>query len=199
MNFLILAGVVLVMLAVIYRAFVAKKRQREQVCPLLEKKVLNHDTILLKFGGDAGLSIGQHIAIRAQIEGQEVVRKYTPISPIGQRDSFDLLIKIYRPIPRFPKGGLMTQWLDQLRVGDSITVVSPFGNFNYPAPGSVRIAGLEPRNAQARSLLMIAGGSGITPVYQVVQEILRNPRDHTRLCIIFANKTEEDILLRAEL
>jgi predicted ferric reductase len=46
---------------------------------------------------------------------------------------------------------------------------------------------------------MIAGGSGITPMYQVAQGILRNPLDATKVFLIYANVTEEDILLRKEL
>jgi NAD(P)H-flavin reductase len=46
---------------------------------------------------------------------------------------------------------------------------------------------------------MIAGGSGITPMFQVAQGILRDPRDVTKVFLIYANVTEEDILLRKEL
>ena len=46
---------------------------------------------------------------------------------------------------------------------------------------------------------MIAGGSGITPMFQVAQGILRNPLDATKVFLIYANVTEEDILLRKEL
>jgi len=45
---------------------------------------------------------------------------------------------------------------------------------------------------------MIAGGSGITPMFQVAQGILRNPYDATKVFLIYANVTEEDILLRKE-
>lgn len=45
---------------------------------------------------------------------------------------------------------------------------------------------------------MIAGGSGITPMFQVAQGILRNPYDATIVFLIYANVAEEDILLRKE-
>lgn len=41
-----------------------------------------------------------------------------------------------------------------------------------------------------------AGGSGITPMQQLVEEILRNPDDKTQVTLMFANNTEKDILLR---
>ena len=44
---------------------------------------------------------------------------------------------------------------------------------------------------------MIAGGSGITPMWQIIQDIFQNiSRDTTRVHLLFANKTENDILLR---
>eukprot|EP00878_Enallax_costatus_P028734 GHUV01031071.1.p1 GENE.GHUV01031071.1~~GHUV01031071.1.p1 ORF type:complete len:203 (+),score=81.82 GHUV01031071.1:1108-1716(+) len=46
---------------------------------------------------------------------------------------------------------------------------------------------------------MVAGGSGVTPCYSVLREVLRNPDDHARCSLIYANKHEEDIWLREEL
>merc|ERR1719221_1917537 len=46
---------------------------------------------------------------------------------------------------------------------------------------------------------MIAGGSGITPMLQVVKEILKNPADKTEVTLIFCNQTPADILLSKEL
>jgi cytochrome-b5 reductase len=43
---------------------------------------------------------------------------------------------------------------------------------------------------------MIAGGTGITPMLQIINEILANPNDKTSISLLFANQTEEDILLR---
>lgn len=46
---------------------------------------------------------------------------------------------------------------------------------------------------------MIAGGTGITPMLQVIKAVLRNPLDTTKISLIFANLTEQDILLKKEL
>jgi cytochrome-b5 reductase len=65
-----------------------------------------------------------------------------------------------------------------------------------------------------KNIGMLAGGTGITPMYQVgfifknkscshtsqvLQKILSNPDDHTEVRLIFCNKTEDDILLKHEL
>jgi len=41
---------------------------------------------------------------------------------------------------------------------------------------------------------MIAGGTGITPMIQVIHKIFTNPEDKTNVSLIYSNKTEEDIL-----
>jgi cytochrome-b5 reductase len=51
----------------------------------------------------------------------------------------------------------------------------------------------------ARALGMIAGGSGVTPMLQIVRGIARNPEDKTQVSLIYANVNEEDILLREEI
>jgi cytochrome-b5 reductase len=46
---------------------------------------------------------------------------------------------------------------------------------------------------------MLAGGTGITPMYQIIRAICEDDRDTTEISLIYANRTEEDILLRDEL
>jgi cytochrome-b5 reductase len=55
------------------------------------------------------------------------------------------------------------------------------------------------RPGLVREFGMIAGGTGITPMLQITRAILKNPSDHTKISLIFANVNEEDILLRKEL
>ena len=46
---------------------------------------------------------------------------------------------------------------------------------------------------------MVAGGTGITPCYQVVDEILRDPNDPTQISLIFACNDVNDLLCRETL
>ena len=55
------------------------------------------------------------------------------------------------------------------------------------------------KEVKVKSVSMIAGGTGITPMLQLVRAVFRDPEDETRLSLLFANQTEEDILLRKEL
>lgn len=57
---------------------------------------------------------------------------------------------------------------------------------------------LEWKPNQYSHVTLIAGGSGITPLYQLTQAILRNPEDKAKISLVYANNTEEDILLKKE-
>lgn len=112
------------------------------------------------------------------------MRSYTPISSDDDAGYFDLLIKSY------PQGNI-SKHLTTLRIGDKMKVRGPKGAMVY-TPNMVRHIG------------MIAGGTGITPMLQVIKAIIKGrPRnggtDTTQIDLIFANVNPDDILLREEL
>lgn len=158
---------------------------------LAEKTVISHNVAIYRFKLPAktsilGLPIGQHISIGAPIEQpdgttKEIVRSYTPISGDHQPGYFDLLIKSY------PQGNI-SKHMASLIVGQSIRVRGPKGAFVY-TPNMVRHFG------------MIAGGTGITPMLQVIRAIVRGREkgDRTEVDLIFANVTAQDILLQEDL
>lgn len=47
-------------------------------------------------------------------------------------------------------------------------------------------------------IALIAGGTGITPMYQLARAIFKNPDDNTKVTLVFANVSEEDVLLKKE-
>ena len=158
---------------------------------LKEKTIVSHNVAIYRFGLERpsdilGLPIGQHISLAATIEGQpkEVVRSYTPISSDNETGYFDLLIKSY------PQGNI-SKHLAGLKVGQTMKVRGPKGAMVY-TPNMVKHIG------------MIAGGTGITPMLQIIKAIVRGrPRnggnDTTQVDLIFANVNPEDILLKEEL
>lgn len=89
----------------------------------------------------------------------------------------------------------MSQRLDALKIGDTIDVKGPVGEIVYQHPGQLLIKG---KKRIVTHLAMMAGGTGITPMYQVLKAILTNPDDDTICSLIYANQTPEDILLRKE-
>jgi len=162
---------------------------------LKEKTVISHNVAIYRFtlpsaNSILGLPIGQHISIAATLpvtgsDGQtvtkEVVRSYTPISGDHQPGYFDLLIKSY------PTGNI-SKHMASLTVGQTIKVRGPKGAMVY-TPNMVRHFG------------MIAGGTGITPMLQIIRAIIRgrSKGDVTEVDLIFANVGKEDMLLKEDL
>ncbi|KAJ5742766.1 uncharacterized protein N7511_011167 [Penicillium nucicola] len=153
--------------------------------PLIEKEKLSSNVFRFVFQlptpqAVIGLPIGQHVAIRAMINGTAVSRSYTPTSNNLDLGRLELVIKCY------PDGLLTGQYLAALEVGDNVEFRGPKGAMQY-------------HNGLCKKIGMIAGGTGITPMYQLIRAICEDDRDTTEISLIYANRSEEDILLRREL
>ncbi|RMJ11676.1 NADH-cytochrome b5 reductase 1 [Fusarium kuroshium] len=158
---------------------------------LAKKTIVSYNVAIYRFKLPSpesilGLPIGQHISIGAAIKQpdgkvKEIIRSYTPISGDHQPGYFDLLIKAY------PQGNI-SQLVASLSIGQSIRVRGPKGAFTYTSN-------------MVRRFGMIAGGTGITPMLQIMKAIVlgRSSGDRTKVDLLFANVTEQDILLKDEL
>jgi len=180
---------------------IALDPKRKRPFKLQEKIVLSEDSFLLDFALPSpehilGLPTGKHMFLSAEVNGEAVMRRYTPISSNHDIGRVQFVIKAYRPCTPFPNGGKFSQHLDSIKVGDTIDMRGPVGEFEYVANGKYYIDGLE---HFANCFNMIAGGTGITPVMQVASEILRHPEDKTKLSLVFACRTEGDLLMRSTL
>ncbi|KAJ2993538.1 hypothetical protein NUW58_g1809 [Xylaria curta] len=156
-----------------------------QTLPLVKKDLVAPNTYCLVFQlptpeSVLGLPIGQHVAITAVVDGQAVTRSYTPVSNNADRGTLELIIKSY------PNGKLTGGYLANLQIGDEVKFRGPKGAMRY-------------RRGHCKRIGMLAGGSGITPMYQLIRAICEDQRDTTEISLIYANRTEEDILLRSEL
>lgn len=156
-----------------------------QPLPLVEKELIAPNVYRLRFElptPDAvlGLPIGQHVSIKATVDGAAVQRSYTPTSNNSDKGILELVIKVY------PDGMLTGRYLANLSVGDEVLFRGPKGAMRYSRGHCKRIG-------------MLAGGTGITPMYQLIRAICEDPKDTTEISLIYANRTEGDILLRREL
>lgn len=91
----------------------------------------------------------------------------------------DLIVK------RYPDGP-MSSHLDSMNVGQRLDFKGPFPKYPWEANKHTHIA-------------LIAGGTGIAPMYQLIRAIFKNPDDKTKVTLVYGNVSEEDILLKKEL
>lgn len=159
--------------------------QAFQALPLAVKELLAPNVYRLVFELPTpdtvlGLPIGQHVSIKGTIDGATVQRSYTPVSNNSDKGILDLVIKVY------PDGLLTGRYLANLSVGDEVLFRGPKGAMRY-------------QRGLCKKIGMLAGGTGITPMYQVIRAICEDPKDTTEVSLIYANRTEGDILLRKEL
>ncbi|KAE8683663.1 NADH--cytochrome b5 reductase 1 [Hibiscus syriacus] len=178
--------------ATAYYLYVSKKPRKACLGPeefkefkLVKRTQLSHNVAKFKFAFPSptsvlGLPIGQHMSCRGKDQnGEDVIKAYTPTTLDSDLGYFELVIKMY------PQGR-MSHHFREMREGDSLSVKGPKGRFKYQ-PGQVKAFG------------MLAGGTGITPMFQVARAILENPNDKTNIHLIYANVAYEDILLKEEL
>lgn len=176
---------------------------------LVDKEELSHDTRRFRFALPSdqhclGLPVGQHVYLSAKINGELVIRPYTPTSSDDDLGYVDLVIKVYfaNVHPRFPDGGKMSQYMEKMAIGSTLDFRGPSGLLVYSGCGKFLIkkdTKALPEARKSKKVGMIAGGTGITPMLQLIRAILKDPKDRTEMWLLFANQTEQDILLRTEL
>jgi ferredoxin-NADP reductase/sterol desaturase/sphingolipid hydroxylase (fatty acid hydroxylase superfamily) len=126
-------------------------------------------------------SAGQHLTIKVTIKGETLYRTFS-ISSIPNTDN--LLTLTIKKI----KGGKITNYLaEHLKVGDSLEVTAPSGQFY-----------LNPEPAHQNNYVMIAGGSGITPIYSMIGTILKfEPK--SKITLFYANRTSSSIIFKEKI
>lgn len=126
-----------------------------------------------------GLPIGQHVAVRASIDDHTVVRSYTPVSNNRDLGRLELLVRVY-------PDGKIGNYLKNLSPGDQVDVRGPKGAMRY-------------RKGLWKSIGMVGGGTGITPLYQIIRAICEDNGDNTQISLVYGNRSEGDMLLRQRL
>jgi len=87
-------------------------------------------------------------------------------------------------VKKYP-GGPMSEHLHDMQPGDTLDMKGPIPKYPWTANKHDHIA-------------LLAGGTGITPMYQLARGIFKNPEDKTKVTLVFGNVTEADILLKEE-
>ncbi|EDP72271.1 phenylacetic acid degradation protein E,flavodoxin reductase [Flavobacteriales bacterium ALC-1] len=123
---------------------------------------------------------GQHLTLKADINGEDVRRSYSLCSSPND-GKWQVAVK------QIPEGKFSTYINEELKAGDHIEVMAPSGTF-----------GVEVSPDKAKNYLFFAAGSGITPVLSMIKAHLSSEPNST--CKLFyVNKTAKSIIFKEEL
>ncbi|KAF3069702.1 NADH-cytochrome b5 reductase 2 [Daldinia childiae] len=151
---------------------------------LKDVQIINHNTkkFIFKLPEDdqvSGMVVASALLTKYQQEGQKpVVRPYTPTSDEDDKGYIELIVK------KYPNGPMSTHMHDMVP-GQRLDFKGPLPKYPWTPNKHDHIA-------------LVAGGTGITPMYQLARAIFKNPDDKTKVTLIFGNVSEEDILLKHE-
>lgn len=123
---------------------------------------------------------GQYLTLSATIDGNEVRRAYSISSGLDDQELRVAVKKI--------NGGIFSSFVnDELKEGDSLGVLPPMGRF---------VAEMNPENK--KSYVLVAVGSGITPMMSIMKSVLsREP--NSEVTLIYGNRKFETIIFREEI
>jgi len=120
---------------------------------------------------------GQYLTLRAQVNGEDIRRSYSICSSVNE-SSLAVGVK------RLSDGQFSTH-VHGLQSGDTLDVMPPQGRFTTPLGGS-------------HHYLLLAAGSGVTPIYSIARSVLENEPDSV-ISLCYVNKTIDSVMFKTEL
>mgnify|MGYP005837600993 CR=1 FL=1 len=124
---------------------------------------------------------GQYLTLKLLIDGDEERRAYSISSCPTTDDFIQITIKNI-------DGGFVSNYLvKNVTEDDELEVLPPLGNFT-----------VEPKSENKIQYVMIAGGSGITPLMSMIKSILTS-EPLSKIILLYSNKNERNIIFKDEL
>jgi cytochrome-b5 reductase len=120
------------------------------------------------------MPITSYVVAKADVDGEAIFRPYTPLA--DAEGEMALVVKTY---PNAKMGSVFKS----LQVGDSMNFKGPLKKFDY-TPN------------QFDHVTMIAGGTGITPIFQLMEAMTANTDDKTTIHLLYGSQTPQDILIK---
>jgi ring-1,2-phenylacetyl-CoA epoxidase subunit PaaE len=123
---------------------------------------------------------GQYLTLRTTIDGEDVRRSYSICS-----SPLDGEVRV--AIKEVDGGVFSTYANRELKVGDTMQVMSPQGNFV-----------VQPEETHANTYVAFAAGSGITPVMSILKSVLElEPK--SKFVLFYGNRSSNSIIFKAQL
>jgi ring-1,2-phenylacetyl-CoA epoxidase subunit PaaE len=123
---------------------------------------------------------GQHLTLRADIDGEDVRRSYSICSAVQD--------EVLRIAVKKAPGGVFSMWAnDGIRAGQTLDVMPPMGHFNVPLAPDKR-----------GHYVGFAAGSGITPLLSIIKTTL-SAEPHSRFTLFYGNRSSSAVIFREDL
>jgi len=179
---------------------IEKNEESHYFLELSEKKNISADTIKMTFKfpdpeWTIGATVSQHLLIFNKPDCQPPRKPYTSISPINQKGTIDFVIKVYEKTEEYPTDKL-TQYLNSMAIGEKAKFSPPFGKVSYFGDGNFSLLG---KIWKKSKIGLIAGGTGITPIYQIMQAMHLAGDKSCDVKFLYSNKTLGDVLIEEQL
>jgi ferredoxin-NADP reductase len=162
-------------------SFLHPRSQRATVSEVIEHGDIAK-TYILSGTGLAPFRAGQYVSVRLNINGSVLTRPYSISSSPAWVKEGKYAITVKRTAENFASGWILENW----KAGTEVSMSGPEGTFYY-----------EPLR-DARHVIGVAGGSGITPFLSMAYAI-RDGIEDFELTILYGSRCEADILFREEL
>lgn len=124
---------------------------------------------------------GQYLTLKLNINGEEVRRSYSVCSSPVVDNELRVAIK------RVKDGRASTYLTKSIKVGDTIEVMTPMGNF---------FSSLDP--SVAKNYILFAGGSGITPMLSIIKTVLQ-AEPLSKITLFYGNLDEASTIFKKQL
>ncbi len=120
---------------------------------------------------------GQYISVRFNMKKEAYTRTYS-ISSEPNKNFIEIGVKHI-------ENGMFSKFLKTKKIEDVVQISNPDGSFVV-------------RNKNANHLLLIAAGSGITPIMSILKSTLRKNKK-SRITLLYSNKTFADMMYKTEI
>ena len=156
---------------------------RPMIVRAVRKETAEATTLVLAdpSGAPVRFEPGQFLTLLVTIEGVEHRRAYSICSSIDDSETVAITAK------RVAGGRVSGHVHERVAVGDVIPVLGPSGEFKVAIDTEAR-----------RTLVLVAGGSGITPILAIARAVLGH-EPASRVALIYGNRGDDDIIFRGVL
>lgn len=122
---------------------------------------------------------GQYLTLKVKLNG----RTYDRCFSLSSSPNIDEILRITVKL----KGEVSHYFYNTARIGDSVESLLPVGDFSFTPNATIE-----------KHYIMVAGGSGITPLYSMIRQMLQFEAE-SKVTLLYSNKSEENVILKKEL